>query len=117
MKKTREEINRECAALDQFCKSIPLESFRKNTISKGNMKEYTHKEIRDILLVFKHNFEANADNRSSDCIIDTIHDPTISSRAMFPIKELKRRLLNLKHCLEITCDYYCSDSMIDKYLK
>jgi hypothetical protein len=141
--KTREEINKEYDDFDKACKSIDMEKFHELCLKTGKNeftheelmklgcsadnkiipksinanKSYSHKDVKKILLMFKHNFESNADGSSHDGIIKTIHDPKCGCRAIWTQKDLKRRLLNLKHCLEIICDYYCSDSIIDKYLK
>ena len=114
----REELNRECDELDHFCKSIePSKLFGMFNKTDANKKKYSHKEIKKILLIFKHDFESYADNRRSDGIINTIHDPVCGCKATSTSKELKRKLLILKGCLEIICDYYCSDSIIDEYLE
>ena len=122
--KTREELNNELNELDQFCKNIDPEKLFKEDHPDSRIleiikhdKKYSHREIKEILLVFKHNFESEADHRSSDSIIDTIHDPVCGCLCVYEQRELKRRLLTLKRCLEVICDYYCSDSILDEYIR
>jgi hypothetical protein len=142
--KTRDELRKECDELDQFCKGIDPEKLneislktgqtsfteedikRLGCLSKGNKpisivtnkeKEYSHKEVKEILLEFKENFESNADDSSSDDLINSIHDPVCGCQSTFTSSELRSKLLKLKRCLEILCDYYCSDSILNKYVK
>jgi hypothetical protein len=142
MKKTRDEINKECDELDQFCNSFDPEKLYKisckteqtkftqedilklSDVSEENKHQlvnkeikYSHKKIKKILLRFKHNFESNADCNNSDDIINTIHDPVCGCMSTWTSRDLKRRLLILKRCLEEICDYHCSDSIIDRYLQ